>query len=77
MPRRSLPRQFPPLPAEGFACREAVCGAFGGIGVSTLYQWMADGLVPRPVQLGPGRVGWPVGQIRERIEQLKSQSVAA
>lgn len=78
MSRRSTAAHQPsPLPVEGFASRDQVRCAFGGISISTLYRWMDEGQLPRPVQLGPGRVGWPVEQIRERIEQLKSQSVAA
>lgn len=29
-----------------------------GLARSTIYQMMADGRFPRPVRLGPQRVGW-------------------
>lgn len=30
-----------------------------GVSRSTLYQWMADGIFPRPIKLGRRAVGWP------------------
>lgn len=32
---------------------------------STLYDWIAKGLFPRPVQLGPRAVGWAVEELEE------------
>lgn len=58
---------FPSLPREGFASVNAVRGAFGGCGTSTLYDWVKKGLFPPPVRISPGRVGWPVDVIRAEI----------
>ncbi|MDN7179040.1 AlpA family transcriptional regulator [Caballeronia sp. SEWSISQ10-4 2] len=42
-----------------------------GLGRSTLYQYLADGKFPRPVQIGGGRVAWIESDIdmwiKERI----------
>ena len=72
MPRKSSPKQYPPLPAEGFASIDAVCGALGGIGRSTAYLWVKQGHLPAPVVISPGRVGWPVAIVRSEIERRKA-----
>lgn len=35
------------------------------VGRSTIYGWMAAGLFPRPIKLGPKSVGW----IEDEIDQ--------
>ena len=42
-----------------------------GVGRSTIYRWMADGIFPQPVQLGKRSVGW----IEQEIDDwLRSRS---
>lgn len=41
-----------------FLKRREVLERIGGPTTSTLYLWMARGLFPRQVKLGPSRVGW-------------------
>ena len=72
MPRKSNPKQYPPLPAEGFASIDAVCGAFGGRGRSTIYHWVKHGQFAAPVATSAGRIGWPVDYIRSEIERRKA-----
>lgn len=51
-----------------------------GVSVSTLYDWMAKGLFPRPVQLGPRAVGWRIADLErweaERLEATDLQTEA-
>jgi len=44
-----------------------------GLARSTIYQYMKDGVFPKPVQLGPCAVGW----IESEISAWISQRVAA
>jgi len=39
----------------------------GSPAVSTLYRWIADGSFPKPVQIGPGRVGVKMSAIQAWI----------
>ena len=48
-----------------------------GIGMSTLYEWLADGtasgapnVLPRPRQIGPRAVGWPLSEVDAFIKSL-------
>ena len=41
-----------------FLKRDEVRQRAGNIVDSTLYHWMSQGIFPRPVKLGPQRVGW-------------------
>ncbi len=34
-----------------------------GLSTSTLYRRMAQGEFPRPVRIGPGAVGWRLGDV--------------
>jgi predicted DNA-binding transcriptional regulator AlpA len=44
----------------------------GGIAISTLYDWIATGLVPPPVRMSPRVVGWP----RSVVERIKAERAA-
>ncbi|HVE22494.1 MAG TPA: AlpA family phage regulatory protein [Acidocella sp.] len=49
-----------------------------GLPTSTLYDWMAKGLFPKPIQLGPRSVGWCVEDLeRWEIERMQASAVAA
>lgn len=45
-----------PVVAQVYRQREAA--SLFGVSVSTWKRYVAAGLVPQPVQIGPGRVGW-------------------
>jgi predicted DNA-binding transcriptional regulator AlpA len=53
--------------------RSEVRRRFGGISTSTLYKWMDEERIPRPVTLGPHRVGW----IEDEIEAALQARIAA
>lgn len=59
--------------------RPAEFAARLGIGVSTLYEWMAapggDG-PPRPRQVGPRAVGWPLSVVEAFIRALPTAPAA-
>lgn len=38
-----------------------------GASRSTWYRWVADGLAPQPVRLGPNTSAWPAAEIGELI----------
>jgi len=46
-----------------------------GLARSTIYQYMKDGVFPKPIRLGPRAVGWIEGEvsawINERIQSAK------
>lgn len=43
---------------HGFAKVNEALAVAGDPSISTLYRWIHNGIFPRPVQLGPHRVGW-------------------
>ena len=45
--------------------------AVTGLGRSTIYQMMADGLFPKPVRLTSKAVGWHEADIAEWLESRK------
>lgn len=40
-----------------------------GLARSTIYAFVADGIFPKPIQLGPRSVGWVEGDVNKWIEQ--------
>ena len=42
----------------------AVCAAVG-CSRPTLYRWMAAGIFPRPIKLGPKNIGWRSTEIEQ------------
>ena len=51
---------------------EARCG----IGRSTLYDWMAQGIFPKPVKLGARAVGWKESQIESWLASREPRTGA-
>lgn len=47
-----------------------------GVGRSTLYDWMAKGLFPRPVKLGARAVGWRADDISAWLESRETSTAA-
>ena len=45
----------------------AVC-KYLGFARSTLYRKVARGTFPRPIQLGPGRVGWRSDEVEDWLQ---------
>jgi prophage regulatory protein len=52
-----------------------------GLGHATIYEWMARGDFPKPVQLGGRRVGWIEAEIADwqnkRIAERDTKATAA
>ncbi|CAE6724507.1 helix-turn-helix transcriptional regulator [Paraburkholderia nemoris] len=63
------------MPAEGFI-RAAQFAQVLSISTSTLYQWIADDVVPKPVRLGPKALAWNVEVVRAWIDARSSGSAA-
>lgn len=78
MRRRRGRRQSAPvnpiLPSEGFA-RLPVVLAVVGMSKSSWWRGVKAGIYPKPVQLGPGTVGWKVTDIRDLIVKLEAGAV--
>lgn len=53
--------------------RSAVDG-ITGLGRSTIYDWMARGEFPKPVQLGARLVGWRESDIRAWLESRQPKT---
>ena len=51
-----------------FLKRDEVRQIAGNIVDSTLYHWMSQGIFPRPVKLGPQRVGWRESDVDQWAE---------
>lgn len=64
-----------PWPAVGFV-RVPQLRAALGVAPSTLYSWFERGILPRPVQIGPNVVGWPVRDAHEIIATLPAKIAA-
>lgn len=47
-----------------------VCQRFGDVGYSTLYSWVANGLLPPQVKIGPRASAWPGSEI-EAVAQAR------
>ena len=48
-----------------------------GVGTSTWYRWMAEGIAPQPIRLGPRIRGWKLGDLLTFIELRRSQGGAS
>ena len=55
-------------PQTRFLKRDEVRRRAGNIVDSTLYHWMSQGIFPRPVKLGPQRVGWKESDVQAWAE---------
>ncbi|AOX99696.1 AlpA family transcriptional regulator [Jeongeupia sp. USM3] len=40
-----------------------------GLARSTIYKYIADGIFPKPIQLGARSVGWVEGEIQSWLEK--------
>lgn len=45
---------------------------FYGIGLSTLWRWLAQGLIPEPIRIGR-RTFWELQTLQEHIATLRAQ----
>lgn len=45
-----------------------------GLSKSTIYQFVADGRFPKPVQLGPRAVGWLNSDVQQWIDRLAKKT---
>jgi prophage regulatory protein len=43
---------------------------------STLWRWVAEGLFPRPIKLGPRVTAWKVSSLREWMAQRAEKEAA-
>lgn len=39
-----------------------------GLSAATVYRWIAEGLFPPPVRLGPNSVGWRWSELQDWLE---------
>ena len=46
-----------------------------GISKSRLYVWMASGLFPKPVKLGPRAVGWRSSEVQAWLVSRKKAEI--
>ena len=44
--------------------------AVTGLSRSTIYKWMDEGSLPKPVKLGPRAVGWREADINDWLNKL-------
>lgn len=52
-----------------YTCREAA--KLFGVSIATWNRYVAAGLVPQPLQLGPRRVGWLASELAATQEQRR------
>ena len=50
--------------------RDRVMEMLGGVSVSTLYRFMADGTLPRPIKLSKRVAVWVEKEVQEAIEKM-------
>lgn len=46
------------------------CELLGGVHRSTLWRWIREGKLPKPIKLGPGVARWRMSHIRAFIEAM-------
>ena len=73
--------QLQPEPDFGNAERHRLrsrlaTAVFLGVSIPTLERWDRDGYGPRPVKIGPRRVGYRTGDLIAFIEQRLAKSAA-
>lgn len=58
------------LPPEGFIDVNTAARTFS-VSRSTIYNWVARGLLPHPARIGPRRVGFDVRDVRSAIDSMR------
>jgi prophage regulatory protein len=53
--------------------KNEVRSLFGNIGKTTLHRWINEGRFPRPVSIGPNRVGWVQSELDAFISKLQAE----
>lgn len=66
---------FDQLPDSAYVRLPVVLGVLG-IGRTTFYRWIEDGIAPAPVKFTPGCARWSVGAIRRLIEVSAGRDAA-
>ena len=51
----------------------AVRAAFGGVCAGTIYNWVNQGILPRPVKMGKRASGWFEEDIARRQAEIMAQ----
>lgn len=66
--------EYPSLDAisDGFIRREHFRQLLGGPSVATFYEWMAQGIIPKPRKCGPRMVMWPVPEVKATLEKINA-----
>lgn len=57
-------------PSVGFVTIPKLRAALGDVSHSAVYDWMARGLIPRPIRFGPNTVGYDVAEARRIVADL-------
>ena len=69
-----MSNKFPPLETvqDGFIRREHFRMLLGNPSVATFYQWIQEGIIPKPVKCGPRMIMWPAPQVIETLEKIRN-----
>lgn len=47
-----------------------------GVGIATVWRWSAEGVLPRPIKVGPNSTRWSVPALEEHDARLVEQQAA-
>lgn len=74
--RRQLRPEAAVWPEVGFVGIAAMRLALNRCAAQTIYNYIAEGLLPPMVDIGPNRVGWPVEVARQALVDLPAKVAA-
>ena len=74
--RRELRPEAAPWPEVGFVGIAAMRVALNRCSAQTVYNYIADDLLPPMIDIGINRVGWPVDVARQALVDLPAKVAA-
>lgn len=61
---------------DGFIRREHFRMLLGNPSIATFYEWINQGILPKPVKCGPRMIMWPTTQVKETLEKIRNGGLA-
>lgn len=65
-------KEFPPLLDGGFVRRDHFRALLGNPSVATFYEWIAQGILPKPKKCGPRMSMWAVAEVKDTLAKINA-----